>query len=102
MLQLLALAVAMVSLWHAFRLFRGRPSNVLALYRGAPANQGASILRQHAWLLTACGVWFLAVFVGAIFFLIPLLFWVGLYLAGPALFYIGKRVIEHKHGVPRS
>ena len=101
--HLLALAIALVAFWRAYKLVRnGGYAAVAANYKSARPEQLQSLAKQHAAVLALFGVWFLVIFIVVVAFRVPFSSWAGLYLVGSGIFVVGKRIIERRHGLQHT
>lgn len=102
-LLLLALLLAgLWSMWTAFNLGVRKKYEALTRYQGVRPDQMASLARSHALLMLAFGAWLFAIPFLVVLFRIPLSSWSALVLVGTAGHFVGKRVVERRHGLPHS
>lgn len=102
LLLLLLLLFGLWSMWIAFNLTVRRKYEALSTYKGARPEQLPSLARSHALLMFAFGGWLFVLPFLVILFGVPFSSWSGLVLVGTAGLFVGRRVVERKHGLPHS
>ena len=102
LLLLALLLVGLWAMWSSFNLAVRKKHDALSAYRDARPEQLPSLARSHALLLLAFGGWLFVLPFLVIFFRVPFSSWSALVLVGTAGFFVGKRVVERKHGLPHS
>ncbi|MFG6465340.1 hypothetical protein [Roseateles sp. BYS87W] len=101
-LLLVLLLSGLWSIWTAFNLGVRKKYGALTTYKGARPDQMPSLARSHALLMLAFGAWLFALPFLVVLFRIPFSSWSALVLVGTAGLFVGKRVVERRHGLPHS
>ena len=103
LLSLLAmLCLGGFGLRQAYLLFRRRDERYLGRFGVTNEKTLGSLSKQFGWLFLLWGLWFVVSPLAILLLRVPFSSFVGFFVVGIGIHYVGTRAIERKHGLKHS
>ena len=86
----------------AYLLFRRRDERYLRRFEVTDEKTCRLLSTQFGWLFLLWGLWFVASPLIIMLLRVPFSYFVGIFVVGTGIQYVGKRTIERKHRLKHS